>query len=93
MTLREVFNVRSLTKAEIMSAIKDSDWQAFRLTLHYVPLNTRLTRLFEYLNGGNDLATAPFEVRHVVVINYLNALARGGMLDLEDPCPTSLTER
>lgn len=64
-----------IATSEIKPAISDPTWQRFRLSLKGLPTDVKLDRLAQWpIRGRED------EVR---IWNYLNALKRGGQLDLE----------
>ena len=74
-SLESRFAMRGLSKEEILWAVQDENWQVFRATLHGVTLEERLALLEEYLNEDRTS-----KARHVQVVNYINALKRGGMI-------------
>ena len=63
-----------LTQAEILRAVKDPDWQRFRVSLKGKTTEQKLRELERWLelHPGRDA-----EIR---VTNYINALKRGGQL-------------
>jgi hypothetical protein len=63
------------TKAEIAEAVNDDEWQKFRLSLKGTSTETKLRKLREYLDGGDDTLVV------IRVDNYLKALARGGQIE------------
>lgn len=74
--------LRSITRAEIDEAVKDSYWQRFRLSLKGKSTGRKLYELQGYWNVAQS-SWVDLEERaemEVQVINYLNALKRGGQL-------------
>jgi hypothetical protein len=75
------YTVTGLTKEEILQAVKDGEWQEFRLSLKGLSTQEKLERLEERMlkeerrNGGG--LSREQEVR---IDNYINALLRGGQL-------------
>lgn len=67
-------SVSSMSIAEILQAVKDPDWQTFRLSLKGLSTADKLKRLETYRN------THEGRVDEVRVDNYINALLRGGQL-------------
>ena len=67
-----------LTTQEISEAIKDEEWQAFRVSLKGKTTTAKLVLLDEYLFKG--WADDDLPKRLIRVQNYLNALSRGGQL-------------
>jgi hypothetical protein len=70
---------RPISKGEIYVAVQDPIWQDFRLSLKGLSTQEKLRKLAEYLDW-----TAPIHeqlLHEVQVINYLNALKRGGQLN------------
>ena len=68
-----------LSRDDILRAVKCDDWQRFRRYLKGYPTERKLSLLQGYLNTwpcGKCDATA----RGIQVLNYLNALARGGQI-------------
>lgn len=67
--------IGTIATAEIKPAISDPTWQRFRLSLKGLDTEKKLERLAQWpIRGRED---------QVRVWNYLNALKRGGQLDLE----------
>ena len=72
---KDRFRMRELRWKEIEAAIKDSDWQHLRLSLLGTPTSHKLAECHAFLERrGWD------ETAHICVINYINALKRGGLL-------------
>lgn len=63
-----------ITKDEILVYTQNSEWQKLRLHLKQKPLIYRYCKLRNYLNVNNTRAA------QVQVTNYINALARGGLI-------------
>lgn len=68
------YEVISLTQSEILSAVRDDKWQAFRLSLKGLSTKDKLKKLDTYYRKHTD------RVNQVRVSNYINALLRGGQL-------------
>ena len=67
--------IGTLEVSEIKPAISDPEWQRFRLSLKGLSTETKLERLAQWpIRDRQD---------QVRVWNYLNALKRGGQLDLD----------
>lgn len=67
-----------LPKIEIdaaLAAVKDADWQELRLSLKGESTPTKIRRLNGWLRKKNNSSRAKLQV-----INYMNALLRGGQL-------------
>jgi hypothetical protein len=79
--MRWEHDVQHLTKAEIMTAIDCDVWQAFRISLKGTSTKTKLDRLNDWLEH-EQLCKHCEEWKQVQVDNYINALKRGGQLDL-----------
>jgi hypothetical protein len=77
MTIYDAFRMRPLLRSEIESAVADADWQVFRSSLHFVPIPERLRLLKDWVDAALD---EDRDRRHVQTTNYINALARGGMV-------------
>jgi len=76
--------LRSLRHDEIMTAIDDDDWQTFRKSLKGLPTEDKLDQLYHYLHKffeESETNYGEFFVREIRVVNYLNALKRGGQLN------------
>lgn len=75
------YELPRLSKTEILKCISDADWQKFRLSLKGLSTEKKLDKLEQYLTGDDsDALHASYEV-NVQVVNYINALKRGGQLD------------
>jgi hypothetical protein len=69
------------TRDEIMKAVRDAHWQAFRASLHWLPTDEKLRRLESWRRGFcRDKAKTSDRNAEVQVENYLNALRRAGLL-------------
>lgn len=67
--------VGSLSREEILEAVRDPQWQDLRMSLQYTKLTYRYERLESWL------IEHPGSRRHrVQVANYVNALKRGGVI-------------
>lgn len=82
------YPVPSLSPSDISRAINDADWQKFRLSLKGWPTGIKLAKLKTYLNGLGDIDNEKLleeqMLRDIRVANYINALRRGGQLDLNN---------
>jgi len=74
------FQVPSLTPFDIQRAIGNPEWQAFRLSLKSVPTGIKLARLKLYLETS---PASEYDLRLIRVANYINALKRGGQLNMD----------
>jgi hypothetical protein len=75
-----------LSTEQIHEAVRNPDWQKFRLSLKGLATEAKLNKLQEYLNEVNIETTGPgfgWLFRLIRVQNYLNALSRGGQIE---PC-------
>lgn len=69
---------------EVKAAISDTEWQAFRVSLKGKNTVLKLARLDYWLDAHVDPRTGlPPRRYRVQVMNYINALKRGGQLDRE----------
>ena len=66
-----------LSKEEILEAVNDEDWQVFRIDLKGETTREKFLRLRYYVRSH------PGRKAEVQVTNYINALARGGIIE---PC-------
>jgi uncharacterized protein (DUF934 family) len=74
--------VPSVTKSEIVNhCINDENWQKFRRSLKGLPTTQKLIKLADWLVTAEDQLRPGAEVQ---VANYINALRRGGQLDLQN---------
>ena len=67
-----------LPKIEIkaaLAAVKDTDWQQFRRSLKGLPTKSKITKLSGWLRKKGNSRRAQLQV-----VNYMNALLRGGQL-------------
>lgn len=72
----------SLTQAQIAQAIKNEDWQKCRLKMKGKATKAKLRDLYDFIEGVHDESVDCGEVTaRVVVLNYLNALSRGGLIE------------
>jgi hypothetical protein len=67
-----------LTQYEIRGAVAFEDWQEFRKSLKGVPTSDKLKRLWDWLEDIGT--TSNQDDKDIQVLNYLNALARGGVI-------------
>jgi hypothetical protein len=67
-----------ITQDEIRKYVADEEWQIFRKLLKGYATNVKLNRLQSWL-GVHQYTTASI----VQVVNYINALKRGGQLSKE----------
>lgn len=68
----------TLQKADIMPdspAIKDAEWQKFRLSLKGVSTEQKLSRIVRYIERRGETGLVEIQI-----MNYINALKRGGQL-------------
>jgi hypothetical protein len=63
----------------ILRATKDEAWQRFRLSIKGVPTFVKLERLEAYMKAFKEDPDTQIRVD-----NYINALRRGGQLDLDN---------
>lgn len=84
------FEVKPYTTSEVTTyCVNDQEWQKFRLTLKGVPTFKKLEMLDMRRNANIHANKDKLEVyvdrRHQVQIdNYVNALRRGGQLNLKN---------
>jgi hypothetical protein len=76
-------DIKHLTTEQIRFAVRCSTWQDFRLGMKGVDTKTKLFMLESWLIMGSTCNHCTGEIRQHQVDNYLNALKRGGQLDLE----------
>lgn len=64
--------------------VQDADWQKVRLSMKGIPTTDKLKVLDAYRTECIELSGGILTHRHQVQIdNYINALKRGGQLDME----------
>jgi hypothetical protein len=68
-----------LVKSEIFQAIADEDWQDFRLSLKGKSTEKKLEELRRWLKTKSTTNGVGWKAK-VQVMNYINALKRGGQL-------------
>lgn len=74
--------VANLTRSAIQEAVKDPEWQKFRRSLKGIPTEEKLSKLSNYFLISMSLYEGKeFEKCKTRVMNYINALKRGGQLD------------
>ena len=64
-----------ITRDEIMEAVEDDQWQDFRISLKGLSTETKIRKLWEWVESHDTSREA-----QVQVTNYVNALRRGGQL-------------
>jgi len=62
-----------MKRADIQIAIKDQEWQSFRISLKGKSTKDKLKDLADYLNKGRT------HNKEIQVQNYINALRRAGL--------------
>jgi hypothetical protein len=67
-----------LTKAEIEVAVAKDDWQELRQSLKGTTTKQKLKALHDWLD--NQYSQSSRQLKDVQVLNYLNALSRGGQI-------------
>ena len=72
------YHVASHSRQEILSAINDTHWQNLRLSLKGVPTEQKLIKLKLWLEEQQFTTRSRIQVD-----NYINALKRGGQLDMD----------
>lgn len=79
---KDVVNIEYvISQDEIMWAIKDDEWQAFRRSLKGLSTVQKLRKLHWWLSQSLFDFDKDHRKRQVQVMNYINALKRGGQLD------------
>ena len=69
-----------LTQDEIMWAISSPDWQIVRVAMKGTTTMKKLETLRDWLAGSSEQSSSA--KRKVQVMNYINAIKRGGQLDI-----------
>lgn len=78
--IRWPYNVVSYTQDEVKRhCVNDEYWQRFRLTLKGLPTGQKLKELAHWLFDECKQSRRGY----VQVSNYINALKRGGQLDMD----------
>ena len=72
------YPVSGMTQAEILLAVRDDNWQAFRRSLKGITTEEKLKRLLWYRRNASDPGNT--KAIYIRVDNYINALLRGGQL-------------
>lgn len=67
-----------LKRADIMTAIRDEDWQVFRLKLKGKPLKRRFEMLLSWVEVNRYSKDSKIQVT-----NYVTALSRAGLIKPE----------
>ena len=75
------YEVKHLTRTEIMDAIKCDAWQDLRLSMKGRPSMIKLDMCVTWLEIGCE--TCGEAKRSIQIDNYINALKRGGQLDVD----------
>ena len=79
--------VDSWSQEEILAAVDDPDWQAFRVSLKGVATEGKLDMLDDYMERASarlsvgEIDKDGYRLECIRVDNYINALKRGGQLD------------
>lgn len=71
------YETHPTSRGEIETAVTDSAWQKFRLSLKGIPTEQKLDKLKEW-QADHEWD----RYSRVQVQNYVNALKRGGQLDM-----------
>lgn len=84
MTTEEVERVLCLpiipvSRQEILEAIGREDWQIFRLGLKGLSTREKIDELRRWLDD-TTVSSEEWALRKVQVVNYVNALKRGGQV-------------
>jgi len=74
------YEIQHLDMGEILRAVASNRWQNVRKSLKGLPTSQKLIALQMWLFEGQD----PEEDRVIQVHNYINALKRGGQLNLNN---------
>ena len=77
------YEVSPWSMDDILSAVKDDDWQALRLSLKGIPTEEKLDRLEEYMASIDGRSANEAWRMHCRIDNYINALKRGGQLNMQ----------
>ena len=75
--IRWKYTVSCWNRDQIFNATRNPDWQRFRRSLKGLQTKVKLQRLELYLTQGVT------EARQIRVDNYINALKRGGFLNMD----------
>lgn len=76
--------VSSWSREQIQVAVNDNYWQTFRVSLKGLSTSEKLARLEQYLIDHADEHGVVSSRDQCRVDNYINALRRGGQLDLHN---------
>ena len=76
------YDIKHLTTDEIMYAIKCDTWQPYRLSMKGKSTATKLEMCEIWLHEEQPCEHCTDKVRAQQIDNYINALKRGGQLDL-----------
>ena len=80
--------VDSWSMEEILDAVDDADWQAFRLSLKGKATTRKLEMLDDYMErasarlAAGEIDKDEYRKECIRVDNYINALKRGGQLNM-----------
>lgn len=80
--------VDSWSMEDILDAVNDADWQAFRLSLKGKNTEVKLDMLDDYMErasarlGAGEIDKDEYRKECIRVDNYINALKRGGQLNM-----------
>ena len=71
---------------EVQEAVRDEQWQQYRLLMKGMSLDDKYKTLHAYLDFAHDMLLEGHELRmvHVRITNYVTALSRGGLIKPED---------
>lgn len=77
------YKVESWSMPEILEATKSEHWQKFRKSLKGLSTRQKLLLLEEYQMCQEGMSDEDVELRLIRVDNYINALKRGGQLNMQ----------
>lgn len=72
------YHLEYWSREQIQRATKDMDWQHLRLEMKGMPTREKLQACADFLRRRGNDATA-----RCCIDNYINALKRGGQLDMD----------
>ena len=76
-----MIKLRKLKRIDIQRVIKDPNWQEFRISLKGLTTEEKMDKLQFWLDElGFELGFS-LEDSEILVINYINALKRGGLFN------------
>lgn len=75
-----------VSPVEVQEAVRDEQWQQYRLLMKGMSLDDKYKSLHAYLDFAKDMLLEGHELRmvHVRITNYVTALSRGGLIKPED---------